>query len=383
MLVQMGKIYEWLNRSLEESVSDYDNRINSLAAFHAGYAFLSSVNYHGTLEGFAVYTVWNSELNAKLEAPLPCGGFMMHCDLGQAQELLRYGDAYPVFLRLSSKAGRLYAEHLLIADRDKLFDLYYNGCEVIPPENTAFRKYPMPENVHFDEKEQVNDVLSVVQSSGFGLRNSSFGIGNYVRGSFRRGRNLTGSYTRSSFRVGSLLAGSGGTAIGSFRIFGQGSFRFWGLVFGGSFRGGSFRYGSLLTRAGSFVQSELNHESFRLGSYSAGSFSGGNFLRGSYITGIYGTGSYVTGRWTTSSYLSGSFTIGSFYSKFYNGSYYNGGYHRGSYVYGGCNDRICADEAGSYEEDILVHGEDSMLVLRGNIPIRRLIEEMGYGLDLI
>lgn len=381
----MGKIFDWLDRFPGEDIPAYDNRINSLAAFHAGYAFFSSVNYHKELEGFAVYALWNGELNAKLEAPLPNGGFMMHCDLEQAKEFLRYGDAFPIFLRLRSKMGRLYAEHLLVSDRDRLFDFYYNGCEVIPPESTCFRHYPSPEDPHYNEDEKTKEALAGVPSSyslsgsflaaadlrgsyrrrpsgkssflptsfrPLGKESGSYLKTGALRGSFLFGGYLTGSYYAGSFRFGRLFAGNTFGERGSFHGFGTGSYRFWGVALLSGSYAGSYRLGRLSIRSGSFGGGSFSLSSFRFG----------------FLSGSYSFGGYIGG---------------SFRNRFFNGSFYGGSYHRGSYVYGGTTEYLSIGEDSSYTEDIMLPGEDSMLVVRGNIPVRRLIEEMGYGLDLI
>ena len=368
---RIGKIFEWLDRLPGEEVGAYDNRINSLAAFHAGYAFFSSVNYYASLDGFAVYAVWNSELNGKLEAPLPSGGFMLHCDRAQAEEFLRCAEGFPVFLRLKSKLGRLYAEHLVLSDREKLFDLYYNGCDVIPPGITCFLPVQIPADPHFNEGGPAEDRTPVAdgRSAGgsFPLR-GSYRFGRYGRGSYRKG-----SYIRGSFRFGSLYRGS--YRGGSFRYFGTGSYFFGGFGLGET---GSFRS---LGR-GSYLSSVL-------GSYRFTGFS----MTGSYRFGSYRGGSFRYAFWgggfasAAGSFYKGSFRLfggsGSFRQPMFNGSYYGGSYHRGSYVYGGCADPVRLSEEESYTEFFCLPGEDSAVFLRGDIPIRRLTFEMGYGLDLI
>ena len=137
----MAGRFTWLDRQDGESVRAYDNRINELAAFHSGYAFLSYENYCPEFYAFAVFAVWNDEFNKKLVNPLPEGGFMMHCDAGKAEEMCALGHGFPIFVKLVSKLGRLYVESFALADKDVVYDLYFNGCACIPPEDLCYRPY--------------------------------------------------------------------------------------------------------------------------------------------------------------------------------------------------------------------------------------------------
>ncbi len=309
----MGRVFDWLDRKVNEAVRDYDIRINSLAAFHAGYAFFSLINYEEDIEAFHVYNVWNGEFNDKLVAALPSGGFMLHCDKETAYRLEQGNAGYPVFVKLRSKRGRLYVQAFCVTYADSVMDMYFNGCEVITPEYVYFRRYEEPGDAHYNEMPVSVPSVCINTSR--------------IPSSYRH----QGSMIRSSFS-------------GFFRS----SFSF----MGGSFRSGSFRLGSL-----------------RLGSFRQGAFATGSFRTGSFGLSAFSHGSYRSGSFRIGSYFRGSFT-----GKLYNGSYYSGSYHKGSFVYGG------GDGISRYENKTVSE------VFPGNnnrYAVRRLIEELGYGLDLI
>ncbi|MCR5120595.1 MAG: hypothetical protein K6B44_13360 [Lachnospiraceae bacterium] len=308
----MGRVFDWLDRKFDDPVRDYDIRINSLAAFHAGYAFFSLINYEDDISAFHVYNVWNGEFNSKLVSALPAGGFMLHCDRRTA-ELLSEGNAgYPVFVKLKAKRGRLYVTGFNVTCYDMVMDMYFNGCEVIPPEYVYFRRSEIPDDAHH------NEVLLPAEVPVYG--------GSRIPSSFRARGSYRGSYFISSFMRGSFVrSGSFMRGSGSSRIFGS------AYTFTGSYRSSSFE------RA-----------------------LGGSYRSGSFRLGI----------------VSGSFRHGSFSGILFNGSYYSGSYHRGSFVYGGGDgvSRYTDREAEYYREP-----DEN----RGNYRVRRLIEELGYGLDLI
>jgi len=134
----MSRVYRWLDRRSNESSDAYDNRINHLAAFHAGYAFFARGNYNPEISGFAAYILWNGEFNSKLFLHLPDGGYMIHCSRDEAIRLSYVFEGLPVYVKIKSYHGRLRAEHLAVDDRGVFYDLYYNGCDVKVPDDLYF-----------------------------------------------------------------------------------------------------------------------------------------------------------------------------------------------------------------------------------------------------
>lgn len=340
----MAGRFSWLDRIEGESVGAYDKRINGLEAFHSGYAFLSYENYCPEFGAFAVYTVWNDEFNKKLSDHLPEGGFMIHCDEKRAGEMCASGHGFPVFVKLLAKLGRLFVESFVLADKDELFDLYFNGCEVKKPEGLVFMGTELPQLVSLLTREDGTENSRSI---------SSFGRGSFTAGSFWRGSFLRGSYARGSFVKGSYIR----------------SGYFGGSYSKGSFSGGSFGIGIYSSRLS--------------GSYLSWFFGGSSYLKqlfgaGSYRNAVLSGGSFVAGSFFRGSYMSGSYT-GRF---FLTGSYYSGSYHFGSFIYGGFSDVMTvsckpdADEKTVRENDPDGNRQEGMV-------IRRLIEELGYGLDLI
>lgn len=364
----MAGRFTWLDRPEGESVRTYDNRINELAAFHSGYAFLSYENYCPEFNAFAVYTVWNHEFNSKLVNPLPEGGFMMHCDAERAGEMLKCGHGFPVFVKLYAKQGRLYVESMALADKDAVFDLYFNGCDVKAPEGLVFMGNEAPELMPVMKAAAKENVPGPVGGGRGSFSRSSYLHGSYRNGSFVSMHYAAGSYIHGSYQRSSYVRGSYINAGGSYKGGLSGSYLSW--FFGGS------SYLKLLFRAGSY------RNYFYGGSYSAfaGSFKGfafgtGSYTASSYTGGSLGLGSYIRGSYTRGSYINGSFTG----RYFLTGSFYNGSYHRGSFIYGGFADVCVGSERKTADTVNNAGGEDK----QEGFVIRRLIEELGYGLDLI
>ena len=388
----MAGRFTWLDRMEGESVRAYDKRINDLAAFHSGYAFLSYENYCPEFYAFAVYTVWNHEFNRKLVNPLPEGGFMMHCDARRAEEMLSCAHGFPVFVKLCAKLGKLYVESFAMADKDVVFDLYFNGCDVKAPEGLVFMGNEAPELL------PVQKGFSVAGGSALPRYHGSHRRGSYIKAGSVPGSYIKGSYYRAGAAAGSYIKGSFyrlGTASGSYMT---GSYYRWGAA-SGSYRGGlSGSYLSWFFGGGSYLKLLFGAGSYRsrlygggyTGGFSAGSFTGSSFTAGFYYGSSYVGGSYIKGSFAGRNFIGGSYIGGSFVSGrfegsgvggryFMTGSFYNGSYHRGSFIYGGFADVLVGSaqppaENKAAENDKNHHEE---------FVIRRLIEELGYGLDLI
>ncbi|MCR5251078.1 MAG: hypothetical protein K6E50_10780 [Lachnospiraceae bacterium] len=356
----MARRFGWLDRGKKESVEAYDRRINGLEAFHAGYAFLTLPNYCEEYEAFSVYAVWNGEFNAHLSAALPDGGFMMHCGRDVAEEMCALGHAFPVFIRLYARLGQLYAEQLVLADRDRLYDLYFNGCEVVRPEGLVFYGWEEPERGLLMQRTDAQ-----APSAGGAVSSAA-----PLKGSYRMG-GAGGSYR---FAAGSYHAGSFRASGGSFISFGSASgSRVWGSYLSGSYRFGSFletRFG-----AGSFRQGLS-------GSYLMRLFGGGSYFSafGSSFASSYRMQAIASSRLAGSAFFGSGYWAGSYRSLFMNGSYYAGSYHRGSFLYGGF-----AGEKPSGAEPAAPQGTEPEggMMLPQEYRLRRLTWELGYGLDLI
>ncbi|MBO6207160.1 MAG: hypothetical protein J6O73_09485 [Lachnospiraceae bacterium] len=364
----MGKLFGWLDRSKSETVRDYDNRINHLQAFHAGYAFLSFENYDPELAGFAAYVVWNGEFNEKLENPMPAGGFMLHCDAEQAQRMCEQPEGFPIFVKLYAKQGRLSAEHMVLADADRIFDFYFNGCEMFPPERLGlvFAGARVPEEAHREEYVTEADRPAVPADP----------CGGTAVGSYRKLGRIKGSYR--GFGAGSYWHGSGiGYRGGLFRLTGS---SYWL----GSFIGGSYRTGALwsLWRSSYFTGSYalrwgiLGGSGIRFGSTGTSSYRTGAFWQwqGSYAQARYGAGSYAGGSFRPARFGSGSFRKSLF--------------RKGSFLRNGSGIAFLAERAEMMPPAAAPGEEAKETQLRSaergrEVYYARIIEEMGYGLDLI
>ncbi|MBQ8262447.1 MAG: hypothetical protein IJZ00_09195 [Lachnospiraceae bacterium] len=236
----MGKMYCWLDRGKSETVENYDNRINQMPGFHAGYAFFHPVNYNAADHVFAVYMVWNGEFNAVLQDSMPQGGYVVHCSCKEAASLSEGWTGLPVYAKVVSKDGRIYIKEILLDYNEKHFVISYNGCDVVPPEEICFWDLGNV-NAFFAPKP--------VDSAGSFYRLQ--GSGKYLLGSYR---GLRGS-GRLRWQFGSGMGlglgngfgyGSGKTFLGSYRKM-QGSGKYllgsgFGLGYGLGYGYGSSRY---------------------------------------------------------------------------------------------------------------------------------------------
>ncbi|MCR5391462.1 MAG: hypothetical protein K6E77_12035 [Lachnospiraceae bacterium] len=347
----MSRVYRWLDRRSNESSDAYDNRINHLAAFHAGYAFFARGNYNPEISGFAAYILWNGEFNSKLFLHLPDGGYMIHCSRDEAIRLSYVFEGLPVYVKIKSYHGRLRAEHLAVDDRGVFYDLYYNGCDVKVPDDLyfvsrrAFEEHPENEAAKFSP-------------------NSSYTPGSYInRPKKNAGSYIGGSYSKGSYSKGSYNTGSYGT---------------------GSYISGSFMLSSfLLSMWSRYLSGGRNIGSYRLGSYISGlsSFMSGSFLRSLYKQGSYLGGSYLN---TGSYYLKGGsfFRNGSFVCK---GSFFDPHmYIEGSAANEGNKKSTDNNISRLMESGIRPAKSGLRFIPEGKFrPSYRCIAEMGYGLDLI
>ena len=385
----MGKLFAWLDRTGGETVRDYDNRINHLQAFHAGYAFLSLENYHKELSAFAAYAVWNGEFNEKLDDPLPTGGFMLHCDLTTAQKLCARPEGFPVFVKLYAKRGHLFADAMTLAAEGQVFDFYFNGCEVIPPEHMdlVFAGARKPENAHYDESLQESSTpvagkmpgvtgTAAGSYSGGKMLPGSYWHGSYWKGSYQKGRYQGGSYQSGSYRGGAFATGSywqgssagfgyaGGFGIGSY-LYGsywRGSYRavFYRSLWQGSYIGGSFQ----------------NWWQFFGGSYAQARFGIGSYIGGSFRVVFGRQGSFWQERFGTGSFGPGSFRL----RAFRKGSFWNNG--SGFTFLSMQKEPMPLADNGAEEAEAKTETSEYADAERARHRYR-YIEEMGYGLDLI
>ncbi len=263
----MGKLFGWLNRSYAETIEAYNTRMNRLPELHAGYVFFDWVNYDIAARSFSVYIEWNGELNQKLQDAMPQGGYAFRCSEEQAACFTRDHNGSPVYVKLHAKCGRLYVKRLYFNSADRQYELFFNGCDVIPPEMVCFwGRGPV-------DKLDYSSFLSQEPE-----RETGCGPENLRNGSYRR---LQSSY-HSSFR-GSRRALRGSYLVGSYRsLFGSywsGSYRsLFGSYWSGSYRSlfGSYWSGSYRSLFGSYWSGSYRS---LFGSYWSGSYRS---LSGSY-----------------------------------------------------------------------------------------------------
>ena len=262
----MGKLFGWLNRGYAETIEAYNTRMNRLPVLHAGYVFFDWVNYDAAAHSFSVYIEWNGELNRKLQDAMPQGGYAFRCSEEQAACYTKDHNGSPVYIKLHAKCGRLYIKHMYFNSADKRYELFYNGCEVIPPEMVCFWGRGPVEKMDYSsflpqepEQDTVRGQREVQRGSYRRLRSSFRGSYRGLRGSYRVGsyRSLLGSYRGigGSYRS---LSGSYRGILGSYRSL-SGSYR--GMLSSyrnllGSYRGigGSYRslFGSYYGIGGSY-----------------------------------------------------------------------------------------------------------------------------------
>ena len=274
--------FRWLARKKNESLSDYDKRINSMPAFHAGYAYFGMNAYDDFHHIYALYITWNGEVNSKLFDKLNDFGYVIHCSAGEAENFCNSKTGYLVYVKLRSDNGNLYCDKQYIPYNGKNYLVSYTGMCVPKPDFVYFNELA-EDKIELDTSAEV-----MLLPTSATLNASSFNISS---GLFR---NIKGS----SFNIGSYN-------VSSFNI-------------------GSFNIGSFY--AGSFNVSFINNGSFNISFFNTGSYNIGSFNIGSYLSLFFKNGSY-----NVSSYNIGSFNLGSFnLSSFNLGSYLSGSYKMGS-----------------------------------------------------
>ncbi|MCR5209881.1 MAG: hypothetical protein K6C99_06700 [Lachnospiraceae bacterium] len=370
----MAKKYGWLDRGKNESADSYDSRINHLAAFHAGYAFFSRDNYDPEYAAFSVYLLWNGEFNSKVEPALPDGGFMIHCSPDVAERFTSYEMGLPVYVKISSSEGKIYAENMTVADHKDFYDLYFNGCEVKKPELLYYARRRDAEDCFEDE----DDICREICPGAFIIHGSyQAAIGSY--------QSVKGGYKPANGSYGSAN-GSYQSVYGSYNLI---SFAGSGVSGGNNlFQLGSYLRGSYLWN---FNNNNNNNNagsagflsSFNLRSLWSGFLSGsGSFIRtllgGSYqgISGIYGSG------YKNRAFGYGSYGYGSF-----------GGSFTDPHVYRPDLSLLSAGRDNDGDDNpnkAMINGirpaESNLdFIPRSGrfMPSYRMIAEMGYGLDLI
>ena len=326
--------YRWLKKSYKETVEEYDNRINMLPPFHAGYAYFGGNAYDEYHHIYGLYITWSGELNRYLFDPLSEYGFVIHCPINEAVGFFKQGVAERIYVKLKSKKGRLYGDTFTMNANDKEYVVSYTGMCVNKPEYLCFSGMTNPD---------VPDLGSYLVSSYY---NGSFTAGSFNLSSFNAGTFNIGSFNLSSFNTGSFILSSfniGSFNLGSFNLssFNLGLFTFGsynvGSFYLGSFYGGLYNFGSYLS--GTFNIGSFNFGAFNFGTYNISSFNIGSFNLGLFNTGSFNIGSYNIGSFNLGIFNTGSFNIGSYTLSSFNMGVYNTGSYistsiAGDYDYG-------------------------------------------------
>ncbi|MGN0327305.1 MAG: hypothetical protein ACI4DW_13395, partial [Lachnospiraceae bacterium] len=197
----MGKLFGWLDTNDRETAKTYDDKINRMQGFHAGYVFFDWVNYDEIMQTFSVYVEWNGEFNCKLQDAMPQGGYCFQCSKEEAASLINDYNGAPLYIKLCSKAGRLYVKKLYFTKGGRCYQIFFNGCDVVTPEMICFMgRSPF----------EKPDISSMELAKPQEMHRSSAGL---WRGSRRTGMGYSGSYAGGSYRKvkGSyqILRGSG------------------------------------------------------------------------------------------------------------------------------------------------------------------------------
>lgn len=277
----MGKLFDWLDKDDRETTKAYDNKINRMQGFHAGYVFFDWVNYDEVTQIFSVYVEWNGELNYKLQDAMPQGGYCFRCSKEEAVSFINDYNGAPLYIKLCSKAGRLYVKKLYFTKEGRCYQIFFNGCDVVTPEMICFMgRSPFEKpDISVMELPEPQELHRSSVSLWRGSKRTGMGYyGSYAGGSYR---NVKSSY-RSLF--GSYLGWTGSYRRGSYRSL-LGSYLGWT----GSYSRSSYRslLGSYRGVTGSYRQNNNNNNN-RSGSYRG---AGGSFrsINGSF-RGITGSG---------------------------------------------------------------------------------------------
>ena len=325
--------YRWLKKTYKESPNEYDNRINLLPPFHAGYAYFGGNAYDEKHHKYGLYIIWSGEINRYLFEPLSEYGFAIKCSYEEALSFYKTGQAERIYIKIRSKNGKLYADSFTMPACGKEFVVSYIGMCVNKPDYICFSNMTDPDVPDYKSYTTGSYTPAVFGGSytAGSFTPGSFNLSSFNIGSFNIGTYNVSSFNLSSFNLGSFNIGSfstGSYSLTSFRgLFGLGSFSL------GSFNIGSFNgfghefefefgYGSGFSGFGTY-----NISSFYLGSFSLGMFGFGSFTTGSFNIGSYNF-SLAGGSFSIGSYNIGSFNIGSFMAGLFNSCSYNGGSFR-------------------------------------------------------
>lgn len=265
----MGKLFGWLNRSYAETIEAYNTRMNRLPVLHAGYVFFDWVNYDAAAHVFSVYIEWNGELNQKLQDSMPQGGYAFRCSQEEAACYINEHNGSPVYVKLHAKGGRLYIKHMYFNGSDKRYELFFNGCDVIPPEMVCFWGREPVEKMDFlslvpeETEKNADDGTKKTQNGSY---RNQYGSYRGIMGSYR---GLTGSYRSLSGSYRSIWNSFLGMGSGYRGLFGS----YQGIL--GSYRSltGSYRgiAGSYCNQSGSYRSITGSYRSLGSSYYGVGS----------------------------------------------------------------------------------------------------------------
>ena len=372
--------YRWLKKSYKETVEEYDNRINMLPPFHAGYAYFGGNAYDEYHHIYGLYITWSGELNRYLFDPLSEYGFVIHCPVNEAVGFFKQGVAERIYVKLKSKKGRLYGDTFTMNANDKEYVVSYTGMCVNKPEYLCFSGMTNPDVPDLGSYSVSSYYTGSFNIGSFNL--SSFNLSSFNLSMFNTGSFNTGSFTLSSFNIGSFYLGSFNLSSFNLGLFTFGSYNI-GSFYLGSFYGGLFNFGSYLSgtfNIGSFNFGVFNFGTYNISSFNIGSFNLGLFNTGSFNIGSYNIGSFNLGIFNTGSFNIGSYTLSSFNMGIYNtGSYNLSGFDFESF---GGGSYISTSIAGDYDYGRL--SPTDYYDLRDYIMHEVYgIGCLGYGLNLI
>lgn len=131
----MNLLYSSLDRRIGENQDQFDNRISKMLPFVSGTAYFDLRNYDPHTGEFNVYIEWDESVNGRLAYRLPSGGYYVKATTGQACEFHCLTQGIPVYMKIVSRQGNLYAYRTYTMFMGRVFSVEFGGGQLIPFED--------------------------------------------------------------------------------------------------------------------------------------------------------------------------------------------------------------------------------------------------------
>ncbi len=221
--------FAWLQRDIDEDLTDYKLRLESAGIVHTGYAYFGANSYDESDQLFRIVINWNGEMNSHLINSLPSYGYVLNCDLPAADELKKQLRGLPIDILFTEKNGFPIPLRINLNFGGNDYEVYYLGINFYTNDFFDFRN-----PVFYEGKDEYDELFT----------SGSFNAGSFIMSSFVFSSFRPNSYNVSSYNISSY-------------------------------------------NAGFYNASSFNVSSFNLSSFVAGAFGSGSYYKGSFNTSSF------------------------------------------------------------------------------------------------